>query len=160
MFEPPEDEETDMAVAALITWIVTAGLGFTMLGRWLRAGGTRSTSGAFRPPVVFSHFLLAAAGLVVWIVYLVADTDALTWVAFVILVLVAVLGDVLVLRWNKTRRGELVAGGSARGAGGTVAETDAAPERHIPAGLVGAHGVFAVATVVLVFLTALGIGGS
>jgi hypothetical protein len=148
-----------MAIAALITWIVTAGLGFTMLGHWLRAGGTRSTSGAFRPPVVFSHFLLAAAGLVVWVIYLVADADALTWVAFVVLVLVAVLGDVLVLRWNKTRRGELVAGGSAQGSG-TVSAADPAPERHIPVGLVGAHGLFAVATVVLVFLTALGIGGS
>jgi manganese efflux pump family protein len=148
-----------MAIAALITWIVTAGFGFTMLGLWLRAGGTSSTSGAFRPPVVFGHFLLAAAGLVLWVIYLISDADALTWVAFVVLVLVAVLGDVLVLRWNKTRRGELVAGASAPG-GGTVSAPDPAPERHIPAGLVGAHGVFAVATVVLVFLTALGVGGS
>jgi hypothetical protein len=36
-----------------------------------------------RPPLILSHFLLAAAGLVVWIIYLIADKDALGWIAFV-----------------------------------------------------------------------------
>lgn len=37
--------------------------------------------GRIRPPLILSHFLLAAAGLVVWIVYLASDADALAWVA-------------------------------------------------------------------------------
>src|SRR4051794_35527051 len=49
-----------MAVAALITWVVTAGLGFYMLRTWISNGGARdSGSSHFRPPVVFGHFLLA-----------------------------------------------------------------------------------------------------
>lgn len=151
-----------MAVAALITWLVTAALGATMMATWLRAGGSEPRAGGFPPPVVFDHFLLAAAGLVVWVVYLLTDTDAWARVAFVVLLLVAGLGDVLVLRWNRIRRSsDLTTGGSSAGrAGRTAAATDVRPERRIPAGLVGAHGVLAVATVVLVLLVALGVGGS
>lgn len=155
-----------MAVAALITWIVTALFGATMLVTWLRAGGAGAgtagggRAGGFPPAVVFGHFLIAAAGLVVWIVYLVTNQDVLTWVAFVILVVVAGLGDVLVLRWNRSRKTSGVVAGARRAAAAAVDSADPAPERRIPAGLVGAHGVFAVATVVLVLLVALGVGGS
>ena len=154
-----------MSVAALVTWIVTAVLGATMLATWIRAGGTSGPrAGGFPPPVVFGHFLLAAAGLVVWIVYLTTDEDAWAWTAFVVLVVVAGLGDVLVLRWNRLRRakGMVSSGASGSRAEGSMSTSagDGAPERRIPAGLVGAHGVFAVATVVLVLLVALGVGGS
>src|SRR3954453_3136741 len=97
-----------MEWAALVTWVVTAGFGFYMLSTWVRAGGARQTAGTasnFPPPVVFTHFLLAAGGLVVWIIYVAADKDALAWVAFADLVVVAGIGDVLVLRWLRDRRG-------------------------------------------------------
>jgi hypothetical protein len=129
-----------MSIAALIAWIVTAGGGFVLLGTWLARGGRRSSR--FSPALIFGHFALAAAGLVVWIVYLVADTAALAWVAFVLLVPVAVLGFAMFARWLPTFR--------ARAAGG-----DAPAERHFPVVVVGAHGVVAVATVVLVLLAAL-----
>ncbi|MFH7341156.1 hypothetical protein [Streptomyces sp. KHY 26] len=48
-----------------------------------------------------------------------------------------------------------VAATASSGAGGTVPA-----ERHFPVAVVLAHGLFAVATLVLVLLTALGIGGS
>jgi hypothetical protein len=169
-----------MAIAALLTWLVTAVLGFTMLGMWLRGGGIRAASaqsgtsasggspasaasaasggastsvGAsatggttatttrFAPGVVLGHFVIAAAGLLVWIWYLVTDLDALTWVAFILLVVVAVLGEVLFLRWFRNRG-------------------EATVESHLPKPVVYTHGVFAVVTAVLVLLVALGVGGS
>ncbi|MGV9678736.1 hypothetical protein ACWDSJ_25930 [Nocardia sp. NPDC003482] len=138
-----------MGIAALILWLLTAGGGFFMLATWIAKGGARQPSSSHLPiPVVFGHFLLAAAGLVVWIVYLVADTDALAWVAFALLVPVALLGLVMLLRWLPVYQGRATA-------------TDPQPaERHFPVAVVAAHGVFAVATVVLVLLTALGVGES
>ena len=82
-----------MEWAALITWVVTALFGFTMLAIWLKHGGMRQRGvSKIRPGLLFSHFPLAAAGLVVWIVYLANDEDALAWKAFVVLAVVAVLG--------------------------------------------------------------------
>ncbi len=151
-----------MAIAALLTWIVTAVLGAIMLRLWVTGGGVRAAGGTsaagtgagagpagtgtatptrFVPGLVFGHFLLAAAGLVVWIWYVVSDTDALTWVAFVLLVVVAVLGELMFVRWY-------------RGRGETTVES------RFPKPVVYVHGIFAVITVVLVFLSALGLGGS
>ena len=50
-----------MNVAALIAWLVTALGGFYLLGTWLARGGVRGPS-RFPAPVIFGHFLLAAAG--------------------------------------------------------------------------------------------------
>ena len=160
-----------MAIAALITWVITAGLGLFMLGTWIAKGGARAqtmagataTAGAgaapgtdgaagpsdttgshFPPPAVFGHFLLAASGLVLWIVYVVNDDSTLAWIAFGILVIVAGIGDFLVLRWIGDRRS------ASRGLA----------EQKIPSGVVAVHGVFAVTTLVLVLLAALEVGGS
>jgi len=146
-----------MPIAALITWAITAGFGSFMLARWishggLRAGDNRATH--FPPARVFTHFLLAAGGLVVWIVYLVTDNSLLAWVAFADLVLVALLGGLLVMRWARDGRVAMRAGGSS-----DAAEVDLA-EQHIPRPPVLLHGAFAVSTVVLVLLSALGIGES
>jgi hypothetical protein len=141
-----------MSLAALVTWVVTAGLGFFMLLRWARRGGVRRVAGAgthFPRARVFTHFGLAAAGLVVWVLYLVTGRSVLAWVAFVDLVLVALLGGLLVRRWAEDGRVAM--------AGGQPATIDLA-EQHITRPPVVAHGIFAVTTVVLVLLTALGIG--
>ncbi|MFF0864684.1 hypothetical protein ACFYUV_23205 [Nonomuraea sp. NPDC003560] len=77
-----------MEIAALITWLVTAVGGFSMLGTWIARGGVaQQKAGESRlpAPVLFGHFLVA---------------------------------------------------------------------------VVAGHGLFAVVTVVLVLLTALGVGGS
>jgi hypothetical protein len=152
-----------MEWAALVTWVVTAGFGFFMLLTWARAGGARPGAGSashFQPPVVFGHFLLAAAGLVVWIINVATDKDALAWVAFVDLVVVAGIGDVLVLRWLKDRRGEPapVAAPASVSSAPTGAGRMALAEQRIPTAVVATHGVFAVTTVVLVLLVALGVG--
>jgi manganese efflux pump family protein len=153
-----------MAVAALVTWIVTAVGGFVLLGTWLARGGARestttvaassraggSTSAPetaptrLSPPLIFGHFLLAATGLVVWIVYLATDNDTLAWIALALLVPVAVLGFTMLARWL------------ADGRATTLANR---PESHFPVAVVAGHGLFAVATVLLVLLTVLGVGG-
>lgn len=142
-----------MDIAALILWVVTALGGFLMLGIWIQHGGHRqqqSGSSRLPVPVVFGHFLLAAAGLVVWIVYVVSDTDALAWVAFVLLLPVALLGFTMLARWIPVRRAATAPGPDAT----------APAERHFPVPVVIAHGLFAVATLVLVLLTALDVGSS
>lgn len=131
-----------MSIAALIAWVVTAAGGFVLLGTWLARGGTRSSR--FSPTLIFGHFALAAAGLVVWIIYLVADESLLAWLAFVLLVPVALLGFTMLLRWLPTFRARATAG------------ADAPAEHHFPVVVVGAHGAVAVVTVVLVLLAALG----
>ena len=136
-----------MAIAALVTWVVTAGLGFSMLYLWISKGGVQAARGGtdrstrFAPGLIFGHFALAATGLILWIIYAVADVEALTWVAFVFLIAIAVLGDLLFLRWRRAQPS-------------TTIESD------LPKPLVYTHGLFALTTIVLVLLTALGVGES
>jgi hypothetical protein len=144
-----------MKWAALIAWVVTAGGGFVLLSIWLMRGGMRpqpEMGNRIRPPLVLSHFLLAAGGLVVWIVYLAVDKDALAWIALAILGVVAVLGFTMFAIWARRRQA-----GAARA---DVATPGVPPEQHFPVSIVTLHGLLAVTTVVLVLLTALGVGGS
>lgn len=118
-----------MGIAALILWLLTAVGGFVLLGTWIAKGGARQPASSHLPaPVVFGHFLLAVAGLVVWIVYLVADSDALAWVAFGLLMPVALLGFAMLLRWLPVYRAH------------ATNEADLPPERHFPIAIVGGHG--------------------
>jgi len=141
-----------MEWAALISWVLTAGGGFVLLALWLRHGGmSQRAPGEIRPYLILSHFALAATGLVLWIVYVATDSDALAWIAFAILVVVALLGWSMFAIWLRRRRGSAM-------------EDTAAPgppaEQHFPVPVVALHGVLAVTTVVLVFLAAIGVGGS
>lgn len=139
-----------MEWAALITWVLTAGGGFMMLGLWLSGGGMNQREQQGRrigPPRILSHFGLAALGLVIWIVYVIADSDALAWVAFVALVPVALLGFSMLAIWLRGRR-PATAG----------APESAGVEQRFPVPIVVLHGLLAVVTVVLVLLTAAGVG--
>src|ERR671928_1397407 len=91
-----------MKWAALIAWVLTAGGGFVLLSIWLARGGMRQANeggSRIRPPLIFSHFLLAATGLVLWIVYIVNDAKTVAWIAFAILAVVAVLGWTMFFIW-------------------------------------------------------------
>jgi hypothetical protein len=139
-----------MDVAALVAWVITALGGFILLGTWISRGGARQRdAGAsrFPPGLIFGHFLLAATGLVLWIVYLAADSAALAWTAFAILVVVALLGFTMFARWLQERRAPVAAGGP-------VAARP--PEQHFPVPVVVLHGLLAATTLVLVLLAALG----
>jgi hypothetical protein len=170
-----------MSIAALITWIITAGFGFFMLLRWATRGGLRHTSGTGThiPPVrIFTHFGLAAAGLIVWIIYLINYSEVLAWIAFADLCVVATIGLVMVMTWAKDGRAAMAAakaGATASASAGGTAATDVGArrsdavvrtgagevdlaEQHIPRAPVVLHGIFAVSTLILVLLAALGIG--
>ena len=144
-----------MEWAALIAWVVTAGGGFVLLSIWLARGGMRQQreSGTrIRPPLILSHFGLAATGLVIWIIYLATDSTALAWIAFVILAVVAALGwTMFAIWWQRRQRGPV---GETVGAGNPAEPA----EQHFPVSIVTLHGLLAVTTVVLVFLTAIGVG--
>jgi manganese efflux pump family protein len=101
-------------------------------------------------PLILSHFALAASGLVLWIVYLVTDSDALAWIAFAILAVVAVLGWAMFAIWYQRRQ--------ARAAEASVSTPGVPAEQHFPVSVVTLHGLLAVTTVVLVFLAAVGVG--
>jgi hypothetical protein len=140
-----------MEWAALISWIVTAGGGFVLLALWLKHGGLRQREPGrqIRPALILSHFALAATGLVLWIVYLFSDSDALAWIAFAILVAVALLGWTMFAIWFQRRQ--------ARAAAAPVSTPGVPAEQHFPVPIVALHGALAVTTVVLVFLAAIGI---
>lgn len=136
-----------MALAALVTWLVTAVGGFLMLGTWIARGGPRQPREQRRlaPGLIFGHFALAALGLVAWIIYLATDTDGFAWTGLILLVPVALLGFTMLARWLPLRRG---AAATTHGA--------APAESHFPVGVVVGHGLFAVATVVLALLAVVG----
>jgi hypothetical protein len=143
-----------MHIAALVTWLITALGGFYLLGTWIARGALRTPGSSRLPaPVLFGHFLLAAAGLVVWIGYLAADKKALAWTAFGLLVPVALLGLAMFARWLPGVRARQAV--APLGAPGAAAPAAQAPERHFPIPVVLAHGVFAVATVILVLISAI-----
>lgn len=134
-----------MSWAALITWIVTAGGGFVLLASWLRHGGMQQREkGRIRPALILSHFALAATGLVLWIVYVASDSSTIAWIAFALLLVVALIGFTMFGIWF-----------SQRGRRDT-----ASAEQHFPVAVVGLHGLVAAATLVLVLLAAAGVGGS
>jgi hypothetical protein len=140
-----------MEWAALISWVVTAGGGFVLFALWLRHGGMqRSEPGRrIRPPLILSHFGLAALGLVLWIIYVATDNDALAWIAFAILVAVALLGwTMFFIWWQRRKAGTAAAPESASGM---------PAEQNFPVGIVTLHGLLAVTTVVLVLLAAAGV---
>jgi hypothetical protein len=166
-----------MSVVALITWILTASGGIFLLAIWLieydhdfqRAAATR-----LPVPVISAHALLAMIGLVVWIGYLVADSDRLAWTAVAILLTGTTLGLIMAVRWISVYRDFAAARtGPGHGRprllshapqrlppGPERALPQGPPERNFPLPVVIAHGVFAFVTVTLVLLTALGVGGS
>ena len=137
-----------MEWVALVAWVLTAGGGFVLLSIWLARGGMRQQrepGQKIRPPLILSHFGLAATGLVLWIIYVASDSDAVAWVAFALLVVVAALGwTMFAVWWQRRQRGQ--------------PDASAPAEQHFPVSVVALHGVLAVTTVVLVFLAAVGVG--
>jgi hypothetical protein len=159
-----------MSDLALLAWVVTLLGGLFLLAIWLieydpdfqRAAATR-----LPVPVISGHALLAVAGLVVWVAYLITDDDDLAWATLAILTGVVGLGTTMAVRWIGVYRAtsrpvsaKALAGGSGAGAAEERREVLVPPERHFPVPVIIGHGIFAATTVVLVLLTTLGVGGS
>ena len=155
-----------MDIAALIIWIITALGGFVLLGTWIQRGGLRQQqSGVSRlpAPVVLAHFLVAVVGLLLWIAFVASGTKALAWIDVALLVVIALLGFTMFVRWIPVRRGAAArvatpAGVTAAGATPAGAADAAVPaEAHLPVPVVAIHGLVAVTTLVLVVLAAIGV---
>ena len=153
-----------MKWAALIAWVLTAGGGFVMLGLWLKHGGRQQAPGSqgrIRSPLIFGHFALAAIGLVIWIIYVVSDQETLAWVAVALLVVVALGGFTMLAMWLQQRRQPAQAGAAPAAPGAPAGPPGGQPaEQRFPVPIVVLHGLLAVTTLVLVVLTAAGVGGS
>ena len=146
-----------MDVAALVIWVITALGGFVLLATWVVKGGHRPDA---RPPSrltagqVFGHFLLAATGLVLWIVYVATDSGGLGWVAFAVLLVVALLGFSMFFRWlPQVRAGQPVAA-TVGGGAETAPSEGATAERQFPVPVVVLHGLLGATTLVLVLIAA------
>jgi hypothetical protein len=156
-----------MGVIALFVWLVTAAAGLYLLAIWLIEYDRDFQSAAatrLPVPVISGHALLAITGLVVWGAYLLFDNARLAWAAVAILGAVAVLGLTMAVRWlgvYRTAVASTAGAGAGAGGGAVLAPAPAVPpERNFPVVVVISHGIFAVATLLLVLLTALGVWGS
>jgi hypothetical protein len=153
-----------MAGFILGLYIVTA-LGGTYLWAFTTGVGRPESvarSSSLPPLVLFVHPLVGLAGFSVWLAYVYHGGQALPWVAFVLLVVGAVLGDVLLVRTLKPRESAL------RGAvppeqdrGHTLVENEQANARLaedlMPRPVIVMHGVLAGVLMLLVLLVALGV---
>jgi hypothetical protein len=162
-----QPSRTTLAFVALCTWLITVGLGlrmgWRMIVRWITRGRRRrAPAGQSRhPPAVnLAHLTLASAGLLTWIAYLSTDVTGVAWAACALLLPVVGLGMTLVFLAPAAGPAESAA--AARAApGGTPAapvQGDQPRTRRPPVLAVGAHIVFATATVLFAFLTAVGAG--
>lgn len=128
----------------LVVWLLTAVGGFTLIGIWLRHGGTRSTvARRFPKPLPLLHAIAAVASLVLFLIYLFADVDSLKIVTLVGLLITAVLGITMFVMWLAGARTQTTPSGAS-----------GAPEGHFPTPLVALHGIAAVATLVLYIVAA------
>jgi hypothetical protein len=171
-----------VSLLALIAWIITAGGGMYLLSIWLIEYDKdfQAVAATRLPPAVLTgHVMLAGGGLLVWVGYLILDTDQLAWTAVAALGLAATLGTVMAVRWVGVYRAARAAVWARRlaphltlvgGEGWVSGENRVAllaphadlgpPERNFPLAVVVAHGAFAAVTITLVLLTTLGVGGS
>ncbi len=174
------DEGAEMENAALVVWLLTAGGGLTLASIWLARGGLKqqdevlelsypdvakatdvtssiSARRGSRLPVwmIGTHASLAALGLALWIYYVVHEGEegtgigALPPLVVALLLVVGTLGVLMVRRWREDR----IRQGDER-----APAAELPPEQRFPAIVVGLHGLLAVVTVALVFLTAVGLG--
>ena len=169
-----------MAGTALALWSLTILGGSYMFVMAMGLGRPPGTAAHSRWPtwLMFLHGGSAVGGAGVWIGYMVTREQWVAWASFVILLLVAGLGDVLFVTWFKDRRAVARAerGGEVERVPDRVprnipppvvgqrmaqVDTDATvpvtelEENRIPALAVYAHGGLAVMTIVLVLITAI-----
>jgi hypothetical protein len=132
---------TALGLTALCTWLVTLAIGLGMMARWVlraraRGGPARRSR---RPPALnFAHLGLAVASLLIWIAYLATGLAWLAWAAVGLLPLVTGLGMALVFL--------------------PVRPGGPPPGRRMPVAAIGAHVIFATATILFALLAAIGTG--
>jgi hypothetical protein len=152
-----------LGFATLATWLITVALGSWMMSRWIAHGGLRRavSNRGHRPLVNFAHFGLAVTGLLAWIVYLATGLAGVAWAACVLLLPVAGLGMALLSLWLP-ERSPVTAPAAVQpvpvgaDAAPAPAGADPPPARHQPVLTVATHAGFAVVTMLLALLAAIG----
>ena len=152
-----------LGLIALCTWLITVGLGLRMMARWIARGRQHSaaTGRSSRPPGWnLTHFALATAGLLTWIAYLATDVTGVAWAACALLLPVAGLGMTLVFLSPSTSPAQSTTTAQAAlgGTPGAPVRGDQPRVRPPPVLAVSAHIIFATATILFAFLTAVGAG--
>jgi hypothetical protein len=141
-----------LGLIALGTWLVTVALGLGMMAWRILRGRTRHARADLlrRPPALnLAHLGLAVASLLIWIVYLTTAVTGLAWAAAGFLPLVSGLGMALLLLSHLASPADSTAAPAA----------DGSPRgRGVPILAVGAHVIFATATILFSVLAAIGTG--
>ena len=153
-----------LSLAALAAWLVTVGLGVSMMARWITRAGRHGAQPGHgpRPILNFTHFGLALAGLLAWISYSATGVTGLAWAACGILIPVVGLGMTLVFlapaRSPVTSLPTARAGRPAPAATAPAPGDDPPPVRRPPAFVIAAHITAASITILLAVLAAIGSG--
>jgi hypothetical protein len=152
---------TTLGLIALFTWLITVSLGLWMMIRWILRGRARHTPAGRlrRPPALdLAHLGLASASLLVWIAYLATGLVGLAWTASALLPLVAGLGMTLVFLRPSMGPADSAAAQVPRAVTAPdPARGDSSRGRRPPVVTVGAHIIFATATILFALLTAIGV---
>ncbi len=154
-----------LALVALVTWLITVGLGGLMMARWAVRGRPRAGGRARRslPALNVAHFGLALAGLAAWIGYLVTGLTGVAWTACALLLPVAGFGMVLISRWFPERSAvetpvPAAVEAAAPAARSAPPATGPPPTWHPPALIVVTHVALATATLLFAVLAAIAAG--
>ena len=156
-----------IAVAALLSWLLTAGIGSYLLVGWLmrgRIGLPRGRPGGIPSAVIVGHFGLAATGLAGWVAYLVTDRVFLAWTAVGLLLAVAGLGMATLFTGLDGPARAVVAApghppmGAESYRPGTGARGHRAVRDRPPVLLIAGHGALAMATLLLAAAAAIASG--
>jgi len=173
-----------LGLAALIAWLVTVGLGLSMMARWItrtrRSGRERGPEPGPQPrrergpgpgpqprrgrgPVLnFAHLGLALTGLLIWISYLITGVTGLAWAACGLLLAVASLGMALVFLAlavsDAATRSVSDAATRSVSDPATRSGDDPPPAGRPPLPLIAAHITLACVTILLATLAAIGSG--
>jgi hypothetical protein len=156
---PTAPGQFSVRLAALAAWLATAIPGAYLLTSWVTRDGRRRL---IRKPGVPSaapigHAALAITGLLIWIAFTVTHTAALAWADVGVTWVIAGLGMATLLAASPEQR---VIGTSTQGAALVrVNETSTTPfPTRAPVIAIALHGTLATLTILLVLVSAVGIG--
>jgi hypothetical protein len=92
-----------MAIAAMISWVLTASIGAYMLRTWVMRGGLRrqrATRVGVPPAMVFGHASAALAGLLIWLGFVGTGLELLAWLGITVVACAIALGVCTVTLWT------------------------------------------------------------
>lgn len=152
--------QATLGLIALCAWLITVALGLWMIIRWILRSRVRHTPAGRlrRPPALnLAHLGLAGTSLLTWIAYLATGVIGLAWTACALLPLVAGLGMTLVFLPPSASSADSAAAQALRTATASdPARGESSRGRSRPAFIVGAHIIFATATILFAVLAVIG----